>query len=171
MKTVTRLIEIENADIRFKNFQGAAGKYNNAGNRNFSVFLTNEMADELMAEGWNVKCLLPVDDETPPQCHLRVDVGFKVGTKPPKVVMITSAGKRFLDADTVEILDYADIETVDLILNPYNYEVNGKTGVKAYLKDIYVTIRENVFDKKYADIPDSGAGAIGSTDMDFYGED
>lgn len=152
-------IEIENAQIKYRNFAGAAGQYNAAGNRNFSLFLDPEQADELTAQGWNIKCLLPKEEGDLPQCHMKVDVGFKEGSRPPRIVLITSSGKRYLDAETVQILDYADIEHIDMILNPYVWEINGKSGVKAFLKAMYVTIREDQFEKKYADIPDSGMSA------------
>lgn len=167
MKKELNDIEIANAEIKYRNFAGAAGKYNAKGNRNFSLFLDPVTADELTALGWNVKCLLPKEEGDQPQCHMKVDVGFKENTIPPKIILITSAGKRFLDADSVEILDYADIEYIDMVLNPYEWDVNGKTGVKAYLKAMYVTIHEDQFEKKYADVPD--AGMLSNIDEDHDG--
>lgn len=149
---------LENRRILFRNFSGEQGLYNAAGNRNFNVVLEPEEAEAMERDGWLVKYLRPREEEDQPLPRLEVTVKF--GKYPPRVILITSKGKTQLDEDMVKILDWAEIENVDMIVRPYEWEVNGKTGVKAYLKSIYVTLHEDELEKKYMDVPDSAADAI-----------
>jgi hypothetical protein len=149
---------LEDRRIIFRNFSGAEGRFNAKGQRNFHVVLDEAEAEAMMVAGWNVKYAKPRDDGDTPPPHLPVKVRFD--NFPPNVVLITSRGKTRLTEDMIDILDWAEIEQVDMILNPSWYEVNGKSGYSAYLKSLYVTIHEDELELKYADVPDSAQSSL-----------
>lgn len=143
-------INIANAKIRFRNFTGEPTKYNKAGGkRTFSVVLEPDQAEKLIADGWNVKTWEP-DGSDEPVYHLPVEASYKL--YPPKIFMISGNKKTLLTEETIAALQYAEYSNVDLVIRPYSWEVQGKSGVKAYLKSMYVTIVEDEFEKKYRDL-------------------
>lgn len=142
--------KVEGAKLIFLNFSGRETIYNVAGNRNFCVVLDEKTAKAMLADGWNVKLPKPGEDEeeNTKDPYLQVAVKYKI--RPPKIVLITSGGRTFLTEDMVEILDGMDFENVDLIANASYWEVGDKSGIKAYLKTMYVTVDEDDLDRKYA---------------------
>jgi len=161
-------IVMENARIGFRNFSGKEGKFNPKGKRNFCVFLEKGFADELDKDGWNIKWLKPREEEDEPQAYLQVSVAY--GNFDPRMVLVSSHGKTLLDEESVDLLDWVEIKNVDVIIRPYNWEVSGKSGVKAYAKSMYITIMEDEFEQKYFDVPDTallGIAAPVNQDADF----
>lgn len=147
-------IMLENARLLFRNFAGEEGMYNRKGDRNFNVILPDDIAKELEKDGWNVKYLKPQDDNAERgDAYLQVSVSYK--HRPPTVALITSRGRVTLSEDEIEILDWIDIANADLIINPYEWSVNGKSGIKAYLKSLFVTQDEDELELKYAQIPEA----------------
>ena len=143
-------IIIEDAHILFRNFAGKPSKFNAAGARNFCVFIDDDsMVQSLMADGWNIKTLAARDAEERDRFYIQVSVNFEY--VPPKVVLVTKRGQTILDEESIESLDYAEIKNVDLTIRPYPWGIGEKSGVKAYLKTLYVTIEEDEFASKYAE--------------------
>lgn len=153
-------VTMEGVTLIFRNFEGKERRYNKAGDRNFGVLLDDTIAEAMLADGWNVKYLQPREDDDPeaaPQAWLPVGVDFEK-YKPPRIFVITSRGRTALDEDTCVQIDWADIQNVDLIVRPYNWSVDGKEGVKAYLQSMYVTVNEDELEQKYAMLESQSVG-------------
>lgn len=144
---------IEDARIIFRNFTGREDKYNREGDRNFAVVLPPDIAEQMLQDGWNVRYLDPREEDDDPTPYISVAVNYN--NRPPRVVLLTSTTRTQLDEKSVEVLDWSDIRTADLIARGYDWTVNGKSGTKAYLQSLFVTIEEDALERKYAvhDVP------------------
>lgn len=152
-------LKIEDAQVVFRNFAGKRGTYNNEGRRNFCVILDDKDAAKLKLDGWNVKYLKPREEGDKERPYLQVAVSYD--NYPPNIFLVTHRGKNRLTEETVSQLDWADIVRVDLIISPYEWEFNGKSGVKAYAKTMYVTVEEDEFEERYTNCPDSAQSTVG----------
>lgn len=141
------ILTIRDAHIIYRNFEGRETQYNRAGSREFSIVLSPQDAEKLINDGWNVKVREPLEEGDDPFAYLTVSVAYKM--KPPRVTLLTSTTRTTLSEKNIEVLDFADIEKADLTINPYDWEVGGKTGRKAYLKTLFVTIREDELEREY----------------------
>lgn len=144
-----RLVYIEDEDIKgiiFRNFAGNPDKYHKAGVMpNFWIVLTDEKAKELIDMGMNVKEKENRDGDL----EYRLQVFVRFDNFPPTVIKICGRRQIRLDEDMIADLDRDEIEKVDLAISPYRYEMEGRTGIKAYLNKGYFTIFEDRLDKMY----------------------
>ena len=145
-------LTIKDARIIFRNFKGVEDRYNREGDRNFAVCLDDPVAEEMAQDGWNIKWLKAREEGESEQAYLQVSVSFKV--RPPRIILLSSNGRNQLGEREVEMLDWIDMAKVDLIVTPYNWEIGDKSGIKAYLKTMYVTIEEDDLDIEYAQLGD-----------------
>lgn len=141
---------IENAKIGFRNFSGRESKFNLIGRKNFCIFFDVDFGDKLLKDGWNIK-ILDKNPELDPVAYMQVLINYN--KKPPQIYLVTKHGKTLLDEDSVSMLDWAELENVDVVITPYMWEINGKKGIKGYLKTMYVTIVEDDFADKYSEVP------------------
>jgi hypothetical protein len=154
-----RFLTIENAKLFSKNFSGKEGKYNPPGRRNFCVFIDDlNMAEQMKEDGWNIRFLEPRDENEERRAFMQVAVSYR--NRPPKVVIISSRGQTLLEEEDINMLDWAEIEKIDMTINPSRWENNGRKGIKAYLRSIFVTIVEDELDEKYSNVPDSAMSSI-----------
>lgn len=154
VESVRGVLQIEDARIIYRNFGGEASKYNRGGDRNFAVIIPNqEICDQLTAEGWNVKIKPPRDEDDTPFMFLPVKVKFN--NRGPNIYVQSAGNVKRLTEETVGMLDEIDIQSVDMDLRPYDWEVNGKEGRSAYLQAMNVIQNIDRFGAQYAaqDLP------------------
>ena len=144
------ILQIDNARIIYRNFSGEGSKFNREGDRNFAVIIPKqEIADALIAEGWNVKIKPPREDGDDPFMYLPVKVKFN--ERGPHVYLKTGKRSNKLDEDSIACLDSIDILKVDLDVRPYDWDVNGKQGRTAYLQGMDVVQDCDRFAARYAE--------------------
>ena len=132
------ILQIDDARIIYRNFEGRGSKYNREGDRNFAVIIdSQEVADALVREGWNVKVKPPREEDDEPFMYLTVKVKFN--ERGPAVYLQTGKTLNKLDEESVRCLDKVRVASADLDVRPYDWEVNGKVGRTAYLQSIKVT--------------------------------
>ena len=142
------IMQIDDARIIFKNFEGRGDKFNREGDRNFSLLIEDpNTAEAMKREGWNVKIKEGRDPDEGPFMRLPVKVKF---TEYGPTVYLNSAGNVVkLNEESIGCLDNIEIETVNMDIRPYDWEVNSKTGRTAYLQSMEVVQRIDRFAAKY----------------------
>lgn len=148
------IIELEDVKVIYRNFSGEGSKYNREGDRNFSVFIEDDIiAEQLMEAGFNVKIKPPRDEDEGTFMFLQVKLKFN--NRGPGIYLKSGGVITRLDEDSVGILDNIDIVRVDLDIRPYHWTIENKDGVKegvaAYVHAISVEQNVDRFELMYSD--------------------
>lgn len=148
-------LEVDDAILKFRNFEGREEKFNRAGERNFILVIPNEEIKDLLINdvneygvGWNVSIKESKEEGDPPYMQLKVKVKFN--QYGPRVYLKSNGKTKRLDEDRAYMLDKIDIETVDLDIRPFDTIVNDKPYRTAYLDSIYVTQAVDRFEARMA---------------------
>ena len=76
-------------------------------------------------------------------------VKIKFNNRGPAAYVKSGNSVQRLNEDTIGMLDEIDIQSVDMDLRAYDWEVNGKTGRSAYLQAINVIQNIDRFGAQY----------------------
>ncbi len=111
------------------------------------------MAEDLIAEGYNVKQTKPREGEEEgfePRYFVSAKVNFD-SFNPPRIYLVSGdADPLLLDEESIDILDRCQVLNVNATLNPYE---NPRTGRKSlYVRTMYVEqdIEDDPFAQRYA---------------------
>lgn len=135
-------LNIRDAHIVKRNFAGRYEDYNREGNRYFTIRIDDpEMAAALIADGWKMREGKRRNEDDDPRWYMDIRVAFN-DYYPTKICVYSGNVRRELNEETVGMLDRVRILKADMTIRARYWDVNGKSGYKAYLKVIHVTIEE-----------------------------
>ena len=147
------IIQVDNGRIIWPNFAGREAQFNDKGKRNFAWRIEDpELADRLVADGWNVKIKPAREEGDIPFMHLAVKVNLE-GWNPPNIYLVSGNVARKLDAETVGILDDIDIIKADFDIRAYEYDTPRGSGRAAYLHAARIVQRVDRFSMQEDDVP------------------
>ena len=145
-------LEIEDATIFSKNFKGAKRVnpktnkiVNTEGVRGFCVKIDDiDIAQQMLADGWNVKINKTDDPDEPAFCYLPVEARFN--SFPPEINLVTGNRVVQLDEEHVHQLDDRKFTKVNLIIHPRRYQNDaGDWKIKAFLHEGWFYLKQSRF--------------------------
>lgn len=146
-------LEYEGANIKWawSNFDGAKRGFNEEGDYNFKLIIPDEDVDRLRAEGWNVRENEPYEEGDPPEYLLDVKISDKFGL--PPIYFLKSGNRKVLieKIEDCKNIKRAMVDQVDVIIQPSRWVNGDRTGISAYVKEMYVQIKSSRFSDKYDD--------------------
>lgn len=144
-------IIVENAEIEYPQFSGEKTPNNTDGKRGFNLIIRDpEKAQEFANDGWLIKHHDPRDGDNDEYDYLPVAIRFdkyppniyKVNPDMPEPVLLNEDGVSLLPEYTKAYLN------IDVVISPSFWNVSGKSGIKAYVKTMYLRIVDGEYPAK-----------------------
>jgi hypothetical protein len=122
MKPHYEPLVLEDATLLFPNFAGIAKDYNVVGDRNACVIVSDELAGQLAAIGWNIRVGKSTDPDVLPGKFISFTV--KIDSKFPPRLWLIRYGRRpeLMAPQEYNILDFARFKSVSLKINQYVWQ-------------------------------------------------
>lgn len=159
-----KLINLENTRFIFNtNFSGdpANDRFGSPERKGNIVINDIDLAKDMIDAGFNVKQTRPREDVDPedfvPTYYIPVKLGYrnrfgelKPERHQPKVYLWNDdmPEKVLLHEENVGMIDNIDVKSVDVSLNPNDWERNGDSGKTLWVRTMYVT--QNLDDDPFA---------------------
>lgn len=161
---------IVDREIRSRNFKGEERRnpvtgniVNNAGRRNFLLYLTEEIAEELKDRGCEVKYTKIRDANDVASPFVSINVSYYI--KPVECAMRHPNGNVVpLDEAHIGTLDNVDFKNVCLVLDFGKEKVHPSTNVHyvpVFASSIFCDITPNYFNETYGGYAAPGAAPAG----------
>lgn len=149
-------IVIEDTKFKFKtNFAGDPKKdtmYGSSTRRGVIVIPDENMAMELLDQGFNIKCTKPIEGKEKdyiPEYYVSVTANYD-SPYPPKIYIVPEDGRPvLLNEETVGDIDDTSVKNVNVVLSPYFRQSTKKWSL--YIKTMYVEqgLNNDPFSSKY----------------------
>lgn len=140
----------------FSHIDGREDTFNEKGQRDIIVIVSREAADELATLGWTIKAYerQNADEGDEPEYTFRVRISYKF--EAPRIYLIKGRKKIFVDnPDMLNSVRRDNTRKISLIATPSRWTQPGRSGVSAYIKEMYIEVEESRLEAMYADYEDA----------------
>ena len=149
--TQTNTVTLNNVGIIFPNFAGRTDQYNKTGVRSFSVAVSHETAEAMLADGFNVKFpkpnpeIDPDDDRRLPTLNITVSKDHDIIPYGIRIFLVDGENEQRVDNTNLDMLDGLDIDYANVKFSIYDWSVNGTSGRKPYLQSLQIFLKDYSF--------------------------
>lgn len=147
--------EVELPDVVVKwnwsHFDGREDTFNNEGDHNFTIILPEATAKELLELGWTgLKENAPYEEGDPPEWTMKIKISDRY--EMPRIFLIKNDRKLRADMGDLRDIRRDTCEQLDVIITPSRWINGPRSGVTAYVKEMYAKVKQSRFADQYDDL-------------------